>query len=176
VPPLVRITPLVVAAGAALEASGFARESPTEVMVAPIVASAPAAAVDVASHASAEWLEAQAALQGVPVRLRRSWEGIIDRIARPAGFALARDEFGAVAAGLAVAEPPWAGLFEINVAPEYRRRGLGRVLSTALLSWAHSAGAERAYLQVLADNEPAIALYRKLGFEVAYRYWYLRRK
>lgn len=120
------------------------------------------------------WLGAQAALQGVPVHLIGSWEGIIGRIARPAGFALLHDDALPIAAGLAIRDDPWMGLFEITVASEYRRRGLARMLSSALLQWGAAAGAERAYLQVVHDNQPAQALYRSLGFKPAYRYWYRR--
>ena len=92
----------------------------------------------------------------------------------PAGFALAPSEGGPIAAGLAVSDGRWLGLFEINVAAAERRRGVGRRLSTTLLGWGAAAGAWRAYLQVVHDNHPAQALYRSLGFEPVYRYWYRR--
>ena len=41
------------------------------------------------------------------------------------------------------------------------------------MRWAREQGAMRAYLQVVAANEPAIALYRGFGFREAYRYDYL---
>ena len=43
----------------------------------------------------------------------------------------------------------------------------------ALLAEAQDLGAERAWLQVEAENAPAIALYAAEGFEPAYlyRYW-----
>ena len=42
----------------------------------------------------------------------------------------------------------------------------------ALVSWAAERGATRAYLEVTADNEPAVALYASLGFTEHYRYAY----
>jgi ribosomal protein S18 acetylase RimI-like enzyme len=33
-------------------------------------------------------------------------------------------------------------------------------------------GAQVGWLSVLADNVPAVAAYRKLGFETLYEYWY----
>ena len=35
-----------------------------------------------------------------------------------------------------------------------------------------SRGARLAFLQVMANNEPALALQRKYGFSESYRYWY----
>lgn len=65
-----------------------------------------------------------------------------------------------------------AGLFDIFTPEAQRGRGHGGRLCAALLSVAHRQGAASAYLQVGADNAPAQALYRRLGFVQAYRYHY----
>lgn len=52
----------------------------------------------------------------------------------------------------------------IAVAPEHRRRGLGRALSGTLLALAAVQGARRALLEVEEDSTPARRLYRDLGF------------
>jgi ribosomal protein S18 acetylase RimI-like enzyme len=53
-----------------------------------------------------------------------------------------------------------------------RRRGAATAVNNALSVWAQRLGAEYAYLQVEAENQTAKALYTKLGFKHAYRYWY----
>jgi GNAT superfamily N-acetyltransferase len=58
----------------------------------------------------------------------------------------------------------WAGLSAVHVVEEHRREGHARRLCEALLGWAAGRGATRAYVQVLADNAPAIALYESMGF------------
>ena len=78
----------------------------------------------------------------------------------------------AVACGLCVEERGYAGLYDIIVDPEYRRHGLGYEMCKALLIEAATAGTESFYLQVMADNGPAIALYEKLGFRPCYSYHY----
>ena len=47
--------------------------------------------------------------------------------------------------------------------------------SAELARFAASRGAERLYLQVELENEPARALYARAGFVEAYRYHYRRR-
>jgi len=55
-----------------------------------------------------------------------------------------------------------------------RGLGYGRAIMHAGLNWAAQTGAGFAALQVQADNEPAVALYGKLGFVEQYRYQYRR--
>lgn len=58
-----------------------------------------------------------------------------------------------------------AHLLNIGVAPGQRRRGIARqLIEQAMLDCAHD-GANNMYLEVRASNQPAIALYRALGFQ-----------
>lgn len=52
----------------------------------------------------------------------------------------------------------------LAVAPEQRRRGLGRHLLRALLREGWQRGARRSTLEVASSNAAAIGLYRSLGF------------
>lgn len=55
----------------------------------------------------------------------------------------------------------------LGVAPEYRDHGLGSALLLQALAGFRQAGLERAFLEVTAQNEGAIRLYRRLGFRKA---------
>lgn len=55
-------------------------------------------------------------------------------------------------------------LVDIAVSPEYRKRGLGQMLMTALLEKAAERGTEVLYLEVRQSNTPARSLYEKNGF------------
>ncbi|WP_460833528.1 GNAT family N-acetyltransferase [Nocardioides hungaricus] len=79
------------------------------------------------------------------------------------------------ASGVAAYADDWIGFRSIEVAPAYRRRGLGLAVMAALLEWGAERGATTAYLQVLGDNAPAIALYEQLGFTTHHAYRYLAR-
>ncbi len=65
-----------------------------------------------------------------------------------------------------------AGVFDVITAPDARRRGYATLACASLLSWAWQHGANAAYLQVSADNTPAVASYRKFGFKTVYTYHY----
>lgn len=121
------------------------------------------------------WWKAMAVLRGIEDDRIEAWRAIIGRIDLPGGYGLVIDGGVPVAAGLAVADGPWVGLFEIIVGDRWRRRGVGRGLTRSLLAWGKSRGAQRAFLQVVAENQAAIKMYQHLGFTRSYRYWYRRK-
>ena len=93
----------------------------------------------------------------------------------PQAGAIIRRDGEVVACGLLKVEGEYAGLFVVNTAKAWRGRGLGRRIVAALLGEARRRGAAKAYLQVTADNAPALAIYAHFGFATAYEYWYRAR-
>ncbi len=107
-----------------------------------------------------------------PIGLARILAGPAERV-----FVALRDAEGALlAAGRAStsASPAgrWSGVTSVAVAEHARRRGLGRAVMGELGRWAAEAGAPSTYLQVMAQNAPAIALYEQLGFVLHHAYCY----
>lgn len=101
-----------------------------------------------------------------------------DGKAPPAGLSLLRSApwqaFGSFRAGPEVraigrvsVAGGWGAITALEVAPAWRRRGLGAALTTALCA---AAETDRILLQVAIDNAPAIALYERLGFRISHRY------
>ncbi len=64
--------------------------------------------------------------------------------------------------------PAKIGTIEIDlgVRMDWHRQGLGRSLLEAAQEWAIAQGVHRLQLRVMTHNTPAIALYRKFGFEI----------
>ncbi|MFT5422331.1 MAG: ribosomal protein S18 acetylase RimI-like enzyme [Phycisphaerales bacterium] len=56
-------------------------------------------------------------------------------------------------------------IYNVAIDPAWLGRGLGRKLFAAELEWLEDSGIQRTFLEVRADNEPALALYRSAGFE-----------
>ncbi len=94
----------------------------------------------------------------------------------PHSGALVRRDGCVVACGLVKIDSGHAGLFAVHTAKALRGQGLGKAIVSALLAEAVDKGARHAYLQVTADNAPAIALYERYGFVSAYEYWYRARE
>jgi N-acetylglutamate synthase len=80
----------------------------------------------------------------------------------------------AIGVGRAVVTRGWLGLSAVEVEAGQRRQGLGSAVVDALLTWGHAGGARSAYVQVLADNDAALALYARRGFRTHHAYRYLR--
>ena len=79
-----------------------------------------------------------------------------------------------VARGEATYQRDWLGIHGLDVEPGHRRRGLGTTTLAALLEWGAERGATTAWLHVETDNEPAAALYERLGFARHHTGRYLR--
>jgi [ribosomal protein S18]-alanine N-acetyltransferase len=85
-------------------------------------------------------------------------------LSNPLAFLLVEGDAGFLL-GRAVAGE--AEVLTLAVAPDARRRGLGRKLVARFLYQARLRGAESAFLEVSAENAPAIALYESAGFAKA---------
>jgi GNAT superfamily N-acetyltransferase len=61
---------------------------------------------------------------------------------------------------------PKAYLDHLVVAPDWRRRGIGRALMEHVIEQARAAGASRIDLTANSGKQPGRALYRSLGFQM----------
>jgi len=73
---------------------------------------------------------------------------------------------------LAVYERGYTGLFDLFVDEAFRGKKHGLSLLWRALAEGVAKNCCKAYLQVDENNRRAIALYKALGFEISYRYWY----
>jgi GNAT superfamily N-acetyltransferase len=87
-------------------------------------------------------------------------------------FVVVRDGERVVCTAQLAVEGELAGIYDVVTAEDARGRGHATFACAWLLSWAWQHGAHAAYLQVNADNAPALAIYRKLGFNTLYTYHY----
>jgi len=161
---------------ALLAERGYRQVEPSRVLLCPLGGEIPAAAglaaVECRALSQEDWLDVYAGLTGMPAAARALHGAIVKGIAADCrGVALYRQDLP-VACGLGVLEEGLVGLFDIVTASDHRRQGLGTRLVAELLSWGRQRAAGSAYLQVVADNAPALKLYDRFGFRELYRYWY----
>ena len=62
-------------------------------------------------------------------------------------------------------DPPLGEIYVIAVDPDFSGRGLGRPMTLAGLEWLAGRGLAVGMLYVESDNQPANAVYRRIGFE-----------
>ncbi len=99
--------------------------------------------------------------------------GLPGRYAPPSGCLLLAMEGDRPAGCVAMRDRP-GGTCEMKrlyVVPEYRGRGIGRLLVEEVVARAERAGYRRMVLDTVPDMAGAIALYRRQGFVETTRYW-----
>lgn len=177
-PLVVRITPFSQPSDldAALATLGYARFDPTHVMVAAIDTQAPVRELPpgctLARADALQYAEVVGALRGTPPSLRASHAQRLRLSPVPyQGWFIRRDE-QVLVCGQFAREGQFVGLYDVYTAPFARGQGWAKLLCSRLLGLAAAQGARTAYLQVAADNAPAIAVYHALGFAVGYDYHY----
>jgi len=132
--------------------------------------------VEITRSFDPQWKQDYFRLNGTDPALTETASAMMDHIQGNVFCAKITVGGEAVACGLCVEERGTAGLFDIIVSAAHRGLGLGHALCLALLSEAAANGAKSFYLQVFANNAPAIALYHKLGFSRRYNYLYMKKE
>ena len=119
------------------------------------------------------WVDACLKLNNDPPESREAFCQIIRNTEPPMALFLTEDAAGEpISAIRCVRDNDLAGIFELATAGSARRQGHARAILASALKWARAQGARTAWLQVVATNDGAIALYRDFGFHEVYRYSY----
>ena len=118
------------------------------------------------------FIGAAIAIRSLDPGLRPGLSEVINSIQPQAGLFVLEQQQAAVSTAICVHDGDLAGLFEVATAEDQRGKGYGRRTLLSALKWARSRGARIGWLQVEADNEAAIGLYRSMGFRELYRYHY----
>ena len=157
---------------AELARRGYQYSAPTHVMTREITDQKVHGAVTTSAVPSDEWLR-------TIDHLRTAEDAVIhklrDQLLSSGGsssFASVESDGRVAAIGVAIDLDGYTTIYNMNTARDARRRGYARTILETLMANGRAAGASLAVLQVMDDNEPALALYRSAGFTTAYDYHY----
>ena len=128
--------------------------------------------VEVVSESATDWLASYGLLSGQDLDNQSAHLSILETIKSATYFALLKVKGEVVACALGVVENEQLGIFDVLTREQDRGKGYATYLLRETFNWALSAGATSSYLQVVAENNSAISLYEKLGYQQCYQYWY----
>lgn len=176
-PAIYKITPLIGSSfDQKLTERGYHIAHITEVMTRELRGAlplSPSCKVELNSRITPQWIEALFSLKGTVNEIHRKIvPSMYAAIPKDVISASVYDQNQMIGTGLAILDRDYAGIYAIHVAENYRGLHIGRSICLALLNAAAEQGASSAYLQVVKGNLPAKNLYRSLGFEDFYTYWF----
>lgn len=157
-----------------LEKKGYRADGRTSVQVLSLtdIAAPTLQTARMYEECSDEWLEAFCRLSDKSNSERRTMSQTLRQIILRTCYIALYHENEVVACGLGVLDSEYMGLYDIVTDSRFRKQGFGEQLVLHLLQWGKENGAKNSYLQVVADNQPALRLYAKLGYQEVYPYWY----
>jgi ribosomal protein S18 acetylase RimI-like enzyme len=119
-----------------------------------------------------DWIDAYWFITNQPDDTLSIHLSLLNILDTKADFAVITIEDKPVCCGVCINQGECAGIFDIYTSPNARKYGFALELILNLINISKERGNQYMYLQVIADNIPAISLYEKLGFKTQYQYWY----
>jgi len=158
-----------------LDDRGYQRDAASLVMFLPDVASVPVPEypdIQIYAALNPSWTADYIALSGTNPDHVPTMTQMLANVRFPQAFVTLCHEGAPIAVGMATVERGYVCYNDIVVSAAQRGKGIGTQLMRHLTHWAATNGAVHGYLQVLADNVPALKLYTGMGFREMYPYWY----
>lgn len=166
-PAMVRVTDMARSIDPLLEARGYTLDAPTRTLYSEMaeLVLGDTVGVLVSARPEPDWLAARDAMISNDAAGRAAYRAVIGSILLPCGYAAVSHEERIAAIAFGVVQDDLLIIESVVTDPALRRMGFARRMLSGLLIWAKEQGAQRAALQPMADNVPALAFYRGMGFE-----------
>lgn len=145
-----------------LAVRGYRDGETTLTMMAAASAAMPPSDVDVTSDPTPDWLSVY--LEAITESRRAVNQRILRRIPGPRAFFAVRRGGQTISTALGIVDGGHAVAECVATREEARGQRGAEIAMRALMAWAASLGAHTVGLQVVESNQPALALYRRLGF------------
>jgi len=174
-PAIFRVPTIAAAIDPHLERASFAANAETCVLFGNLDEAAGAEEVELTASPSADWLSARQRMTSSSDADHLVYCQLLQAIFAPRIYAAIRGEGRIVSAARGVVHGGLLVVDSMATDTAFRQQGLGTLIIGSLLDRARRQGATGACLQVVAGNEAAHPLYRKLGFRTElYRHHYRR--
>lgn len=133
--------------------------------------------VSITPTPSEDWLQRVWDMKALDAKDRATYRAIVAALDIPCAFMALHIGGAMVAMGFVALHDRLLCIESLITDPARRGQGHAKRLVGAMLAFGINQGVEGACLQVVADNDPAIRLYRGMGFlRELYRYRYWRKE